>query len=455
MEGEAMNQEENVKHTKEVGDKAKKYSKVIKRLILGVIGTGVIAGVSIGAFVLLSGNTSISDDVSTKSFDIADSFDFDCEAQEIIGEGDGNGVFCSEQKITGTLPSDDEVVLKDADKYEIDGNNFTRTISYEFPQETYNAETLDIEAVKAGQDDEIEITLLDGDTGEVLATKTVQVHYSISDEDVDKIIHYSITISNITVEQIQQVIVQNNPGYTTEDIEKIIQEREDRIAAEKEAKRQKELEEARKKAEEESLQQQRIGAVKNMEQKVFAYEVCSKEDDSSLDVSIDNKPYRLRIGCAQRNRQFIMGEALVDEGHDKIDMRIEVVSGYESTITPPDFSMCDGDMNNLSWSDYDTCQNREETEKEAWRVYQRDLVEERLEFEKKLCTNIKIIHNKGMSECSAMYKNQQNQQYGYTNLDFTVPRGADKFTIDVNGVRASTPILFTWPLTYDQISKYL
>ncbi len=434
---EVKNSNSNQSQLTTKSNSGKRVAKVTKRLFLGVLGVACVSGASIGVYALLSNNSLPATEVSAKGVDVADSFDFDCEAQEVIGEDDGNGVFCSEQKITGTLPSDGEVVLKDADKYEINGNNFTRTISYEFPQETYNAETLDIETVKAGQDDEIEITLLDGDTGEVLATKTVKVHYSISDEDVDKIIHYSITISNITVEQIQQVLVQNNPGYTTEDIERIIQEREDRIAAEKEAKRQKELEEAQKRAEEARKEQARNNLVNSQAYTVWVYprEFCNEKDYGQGKTTINDYTYEFKVGCARRNSSpYAVGKS--DAQNDFIEIIFSIESGLFSNTPLPDVEeplrACDVLPAEERWK----CRE----DRETWQEYHQSVGKEHDEQYKMLTDRSVLRHSLGQS-----YTSKEG------SLQFTVPKGASNFQLDINGAVIPISIALDYPLTFEKL----
>ncbi len=420
------------------------FGKRVVRLLLWTIGAACVSGASIGVYALLSNNSLPATEVSAKGVDVADSFDFDCEAQEVIGEDDGNGVFCSEQKITGTLPSDGEVVLKDADKYEINGNNFTRTISYEFPQETYNAETLDIETVKAGQDDEIEITLLDGDTGEVLATKTVKVHYSISDEDVDKIIHYSITISNITVEQIQQVIVQNNPGLTDEDIEAIIRKRKQELEAEKEAKRLADLEKA--KAEEARLAEE--SKKRNIENQVIrdnGYSawlgmLCRESDYVHLSPVIDGQRYELKIGCAMKNKPDSLNVGWPNgsrdnSAYDIVDMNVQVLSAPVSNIVPPENPRPTGNSCNYDLA----C----EENIEAWEEYDKKVSVEYQNQRTFIYKRMKLIHSMG----SATIENG--------DWAFHVPKGASDFNIAIGDATVRVPSLLEWPLTYERILPYL
>lgn len=427
------------------------------KIALTVTGVATVALSSLGVYAFTQ--KQFEEPLNSPiSIDLPDALTFDCDVKEVVDDETTNGIYCNKQEVRGRIIGPDSMgentITANAENVELNNGEFTQSMEYKFPEETYNLETFDMGAIKEnGVDDELVILIQDNDTGEILATKTLKIHYDINDEDVDKIVYYIITISNVTIEQVHQIIIKNNPHITEEELEAMIQRREERIAAEKEAERIKQQEEAAKQAEQNRIENLRNDFMRLQSYKASSGDLCIDSDYRPVHPMLDGYEYEVSVGCLLKNPSGSNYSGIIGTDTEKIRLKVfvrNIPSDVPPVVEPP---VC---INEPQESQDDDCRARIREWQYEYEISHRALQEEVVTTIDRLLDRVVLKHSRGASSPSHVgyivdvgYGSDRRNNGAI--IEFQAPKNATNFVIEINGYETGVPIALEWPLNFEVI----
>ncbi len=254
LEKEKQNYRDNYEKLKE-GDKQILENKItdIKLFldhykILLIIGIILIVIIILGAASSVISHNNIVNAEKNRNYYInaPDDVSYICNAKESARTLD-----CEEQRMEGDFSNYDTVEFEWSYNYKIEGNKFTKSIQSSINSSLYKINDFDTNNLASGFDTTVSLSLRNNLLNEIVASKTVRVHYDFNESDIQLISKWHENWVSEEAEKAAKAQREAEEKAQREAEEKAAREEAERKKAEEEATRQAE-EEARKQAEKEA-----------------------------------------------------------------------------------------------------------------------------------------------------------------------------------------------------------
>lgn len=187
---------------------------------------------------------------------------------------------CEEQHVEGDFSNYDTVELERSYDYEINGSKFTRNIQSSINPSLYKTNDFDASNLGKGFDMTTSLSLKNIILNEVVASRTIRVHYDFNESDIQLISKWHDNWVSEEAEKAAKAQQEAEEKARREAEEKAAREEAERKKAEEEAARQAE-EEARKQAEKEASTHYKIKIIDEGEKCPSNAEYCYISGEAS------------------------------------------------------------------------------------------------------------------------------------------------------------------------------